>query len=101
MRLELGERPIIYGYVICAGERVADGKSRPVACPWRVGALRKWVCLRFASGPCCDFDGSLCAPHAVMNDVRPDGGRRRKRSSRAVLELITHNDDLLQNSRYE
>jgi len=31
------------------------------------------------NGPCCDFGGSLCAPHAVMNDVRPDGGRRRKK----------------------
>ena len=30
------------------------------------------------NGPCCHFGGSLCAPHAVMNDVRPDGRRRRK-----------------------
>ena len=30
------------------------------------------------NGPCCDFGGSLCAPHAVMNDVRPDGCRRLK-----------------------
>jgi hypothetical protein len=30
------------------------------------------------NGPCCDFGGSVCAPDAVMNDVRPDGRRRRK-----------------------
>ena len=45
---------------------------------------------RFASGPCCDFDGSLCAPRAVMNDVRPDGrGRRKDLISRSTGRNVT------------
>jgi hypothetical protein len=39
----------------------ADGKSRPVACPWRVGALRKCVVLAIRiNGPRSDFGGSSC-----------------------------------------
>jgi hypothetical protein len=64
---------------------------RPTWCTWQVrarrvpvavGAIRKCACLRVASiVRAAISDGSLCAPHAVMNDVRPDGGRRRKRSN--------------------
>ena len=37
------------GYVICAGREGAGGMSRPVACPWRVGAVRKARMIKLMS----------------------------------------------------